>query len=191
MWIASRKRTSGALPQCVWDKMAPGDEDPPDFLATIPPRRRCMLSTPDSSCGAGSLGARASSAHHCIRCERRTGAEIGVLRHGRTALALRAAQAAFDQGHFARGYVLWPLIVPNFDARKFSDVPVDVWKTLYPLPYEASLRPRSRAQQFRSYDRRRPDSPGVYLSSRCRFACERYWLDAGAAENGQVVGEAA
>jgi len=32
------------------------------------------------------------------------------------------------------------LIVPSFDSRKFNEVPVNVWKALYPLPYEAALR---------------------------------------------------
>src|SRR6202043_963981 len=40
------------------------------------------------------------------------------------------------------------LIVPNFDSRKFSDIPVNVWKTLYPLPYEASLRREATRNDF-------------------------------------------
>jgi len=40
------------------------------------------------------------------------------------------------------------IIVPNFDARKISDVPVAVWKALYPLPYEAALRREAARNDF-------------------------------------------
>jgi soluble lytic murein transglycosylase len=40
------------------------------------------------------------------------------------------------------------LIVPNFDARKFSDVPLIIWRTLYPLPYEAALRREAAKNNF-------------------------------------------
>ena len=61
---------------------------------------------------------------------------------------LEAAQAAFDQGHFAAGMAYGRIIVPSFESRKISDVPMSVWKTLYPLPYESRAAPRSRAQRF-------------------------------------------
>jgi len=40
------------------------------------------------------------------------------------------------------------LIVPNFDARRFSDVPLIVWRTLYPLPYEPALRREAAKNGF-------------------------------------------
>jgi soluble lytic murein transglycosylase len=67
---------------------------------------------------------------------------------GSPRLLFEAAQAAFDQGHFAAGMAYGRLIVPNFDSRKFSDVPVNVWKTLYPLPYEAALRREAARNNF-------------------------------------------
>jgi peptidoglycan lytic transglycosylase len=59
-----------------------------------------------------------------------------------------AAQAAFDQGHFAVGMAYGRAMVPSFDARKFSDLPVDVWKVLYPLPYEAVIRREAAKNDF-------------------------------------------
>jgi soluble lytic murein transglycosylase len=53
---------------------------------------------------------------------------------------VEAAQAAFDQGHFATGMAYGRLAVPSFDSRKFADVPSSAWKVLFPLPYEAQLR---------------------------------------------------
>jgi soluble lytic murein transglycosylase len=61
---------------------------------------------------------------------------------------LEAAQAAFDQGHYGAGMAYGRLIVPSFDSRKFGDVPVSVWKALYPLPYEAALRREAAKNDF-------------------------------------------
>jgi soluble lytic murein transglycosylase len=61
---------------------------------------------------------------------------------------LEAAQAAFDQGHFAAGMAYGRIIVPSFESRKISDVPMAVWKTLYPLPYEAALRREAARNDF-------------------------------------------
>ena len=61
---------------------------------------------------------------------------------------LEAAQTAFDQGHFATGMAYGRLIVPNFDSRKIDEVPSIVWKTLYPLPYEAALRREAAKNSF-------------------------------------------
>ena len=39
-------------------------------------------------------------------------------------------------------------MVPNFDARKFGDLPIDVWKVLYPLPYESVIRREAAKNNF-------------------------------------------
>jgi soluble lytic murein transglycosylase len=59
-----------------------------------------------------------------------------------------AAQAAFDQGHFAAGMAYGRVIVPNFDARKIEDLPLAVWKVLYPLPYESVIRREAAKNDF-------------------------------------------
>jgi soluble lytic murein transglycosylase len=61
---------------------------------------------------------------------------------------IEAAQAAFDQGHFAAGMAYGRLAVPNFDARSFSEVPLNVWKVLFPLPYESTLRREAERNDF-------------------------------------------
>src|SRR5262249_8380973 len=38
--------------------------------------------------------------------------------------------------------------VPSFDARKIDDLPKNVWKALYPLPYEAALRREAARNGF-------------------------------------------
>jgi soluble lytic murein transglycosylase len=59
-----------------------------------------------------------------------------------------AAQAAFDQGHFAAGMAYGRVIVPNFDARKIDDLPIAVWRVLYPLPYESVIRREAAKNDF-------------------------------------------
>ena len=61
---------------------------------------------------------------------------------------LEAAQAAFDQGHFAAGMAYARIILPSFESRQLSDAPIAVWKTLYPLPYEAALRREAARNDF-------------------------------------------
>ncbi len=38
--------------------------------------------------------------------------------------------------------------VRDFDARTFSDVPLNAWKVLFPLPYEATLRREAERNDF-------------------------------------------
>jgi soluble lytic murein transglycosylase len=61
---------------------------------------------------------------------------------------VEAAQAAFDQGHFATGMAYGRLAVPNFDARKLNEVPANVWKVLFPFPYEATIRREAQRNDF-------------------------------------------
>ena len=61
---------------------------------------------------------------------------------------VEAAQAAFDQGHFAAGMNYGRLAVPSFEARKFNEVPVSVWKVLFPFPYESTLRREAERNDF-------------------------------------------
>jgi soluble lytic murein transglycosylase len=61
---------------------------------------------------------------------------------------VEAAQAAFDQGHFASGMNYGRMAVPNFDARQFNEVPANVWKVLFPFPYESVIRREAARNQF-------------------------------------------
>ncbi len=61
---------------------------------------------------------------------------------------VEAAQAAFDQGHFASGMNYGRMAVPSFDSRKYSEVPVSVWKVLFPFPYETVIRREAARNDF-------------------------------------------
>ena len=131
------------------DKMSPGDEDAPDFLAAIPPAPALRPFDEPIPAAAQDRWVRAQ-ALRIIAFDASAELELksAFYATGSPRLLFEAAQAAFDQGHFAAGMSYGRLIVPNFDSRKFSDVPVNVWKTLYPLPYEGSLRREAARNNF-------------------------------------------
>jgi soluble lytic murein transglycosylase len=131
------------------DKLGPGDEDAPDFLAAIPPPAMLRPVDEPIPAAANNRWVRAQ-ALRIIAFDASAEQELksAFFATGSPRLLFEAAQAAFDQGHFAAGMAYGRLIVPNFDSRKFSDVPVSVWKTLYPLPYEAALRREAARNDF-------------------------------------------
>jgi len=131
------------------DKLGPGDKDAPEFLASIPAPvalRSVDEPIPDA---AKDRWVRAQ-ALRIIAFDASAELELkaGFYATGSPRLLFEAAQCAFDQGHFAVGMSYGRLIVPSFDSRKISDVPQKVWKTLYPLPYEASLRREAQRNEF-------------------------------------------
>jgi len=131
------------------DKLGPGDEDPPDFLAAIPPPPALRPFDESIPAAANDRWVRAQ-ALRIIAFDASAEQELksAFFATGSPRLLFEAAQAAFDQGHFAAGMSYGRLIVPSFDSRKFSDIPVNVWKTLYPLPYEAALRREAARNDF-------------------------------------------
>ncbi len=131
------------------EKLGPGDPDAPDFLASIPPAPALHSIDEPVPDAAKDRWVRAQ-ALRIIAFDASAELELkaGFYATGSTRLLFEAAQCAFDQGHFATGMSYGRLIVPNFDSRKISDLPPSVWKTLYPLPYEASLRREAARNEF-------------------------------------------
>ena len=131
------------------EKLGPGDEDPPEFLAQIPPPPPLRPFDEPIAPAAMERWTRAQ-ALRSIAFDSAAELELksAYFAAGSPRLLFEAAQAAFDQGHFAAGMAYGRLMVPNFDARKFSDVPLVVWRTLYPLPYEPALRREAAKNGF-------------------------------------------
>jgi soluble lytic murein transglycosylase len=131
------------------DKLGPGEEDLPEFLAQIPPPPPLRPFDEPIAPAAMDRWTRAQ-ALRSIAFDGAAELELksAFFAAGSPHLLFEAAQAAFDQGHFAAGMAYGRLIVPNFDARRFSDVPLIVWRTLYPLPYEPALRREATKNGF-------------------------------------------
>ena len=54
-------------------------------------------------------------------------------------LLLAAAQAAVAAGQYAVGIVAARQLVPQLEARRFEEVPLDVWRIAYPMPYRDAV----------------------------------------------------
>jgi peptidoglycan lytic transglycosylase len=130
-------------------KIGPGEENPAEFLEKIPPAPALRPFDEPIPVAAQERWDRAQ-ALRSIAFDSSAEQELknAYFATPSPRFLLEAAQAAFDQGHFGAGMAYARAIVPNADARKFSDVPVDVWKALFPLPYEAALRREAAKNDF-------------------------------------------
>jgi len=55
-------------------------------------------------------------------------------------LLIAAAASAIDAGHYAAGMVAMRQAIPQLEARHVAEIPTDVWRTAFPLPYESTVR---------------------------------------------------
>ena len=130
-------------------KLGAGEENPPDFLEKIPPPPALRSFDEPIPVAAADRWARAQ-ALRAIAFDSSAEQELknAYFATSSPRFLLEAAQAAFDQGHYGAGMAYARIIVPNFDSRKISEVPVPAWKALYPLPYEAALRREAAKNDF-------------------------------------------
>jgi soluble lytic murein transglycosylase len=130
-------------------KLGPGEENPPESLQKIPPPSELRAFDEPIPVAAADRWARAQ-ALRAIAFDASAEQELknAYFATSSPRFLLEAAQAAFDQGHYGAGMAYGRLIVPSFDSRQFADVPVAVWKALYPLPYEAALRREAAKNDF-------------------------------------------
>jgi soluble lytic murein transglycosylase len=135
--------------QAHLDKLGPGEVDSPDFLLQLP---AALPLRPFDEAIAPTVEGHWNRAQALRTIAFDTSAELELkAAYAVTAsprFLVEAAQAAFDQGHFASGMNYGRLAVPSFDSRKLSEVPVSAWKALYPLPYETQLRREAERNNF-------------------------------------------
>ncbi len=130
-------------------KLGPGEEDAAEFLAQIPLPPALRAFDEPIPAAANERWNRAQ-ALRAIAFDASAELELkaGYFATSSPRFLLEATQAAFDQGHFGAGMAYGRLIVPSFDSRKFGDLPVSVWRALYPLPYESTLRREAAKNDF-------------------------------------------
>jgi soluble lytic murein transglycosylase len=63
-------------------------------------------------------------------------------------LLLAAAQAAVADGRYAVGIVTVRQLVPQLEARRIEDVPMDAWRVAYPLPNREPLESEARRSRL-------------------------------------------
>jgi soluble lytic murein transglycosylase len=130
-------------------KLGPGEENPAELLEKIPPPPSLRPFDEPIPAAAADRWARAQ-ALRAIAFDSSAEQELknAYFATSSPRFLLEAAQAAFDQGHYGAGMAYARIIVPNFDSRRISDLPVAAWKALYPLPYEAALRREAAKNDF-------------------------------------------
>jgi soluble lytic murein transglycosylase len=130
-------------------KLGPGEENAPEFLEKIPPPPSLRSFEEPIPVAAADRWERAQ-ALRAIAFDSSAEQELknAYFATSSPRFLLEAAQAAFDQGHYGAGMAYGRIIVPNFDSRKISEVPVAAWKALYPLPYEGALRREAAKNDF-------------------------------------------
>ena len=130
-------------------KLGPGEENPAEFLQKIPPAPPLRPFDEPIPTTVEDRWARAM-ALRMIAFDASAELELKAAYFATASprLMIEAAQAAFDQGHFAAGMAYARVAVPNFDARKIDDLPKPAWKALFPLPYEAALRREAAKNGF-------------------------------------------
>lgn len=130
-------------------KLGPGEENPAEILEKIPPPPALRPLDEAIPVAAADRWARAQ-ALRAIAFDSSAEQELknAYFASPSPRFLLEAAQAAFDQGHFGAGVAYARTIIPSVDSRKMSEVPVDAWKALFPLPYEAALRREAAKNNF-------------------------------------------
>jgi len=131
------------------DALGPGEEDSSDFLAQIPqasPLRPFDEPIPADVADRWNRARALRTIAFDASAELELKAAYASTNSPR--FLVEAAQAAFDQGHFAAGMNYGRLAVPNFEARKFNEVPENVWKVLFPFPYESTVRREAGRNDF-------------------------------------------
>ncbi len=130
-------------------QLGPGPGDPAEVLATIPPPPPLRPFDEPIPASVEDRWARAQ-ALRIIAFDASAELELknAYFATSSPRFLIEAAHAAFDQGHFAAGMAYGRVILPAFESRKLSDAPMSVWKILYPLPYEASLRREAARNNF-------------------------------------------
>jgi soluble lytic murein transglycosylase len=130
-------------------KLPPGDSDPADALAEVPaPAPLRPFDEPIAPLVADRWNRAQALRAIAFDASAELELKAAFAATASPRYIVEAAQAAFDQGHFATGMAYGRLAVPNFDARKLSDVPSNVWKVLFPFPYESVIRREAERNNF-------------------------------------------
>jgi soluble lytic murein transglycosylase len=120
--------------------LGPGDVEPLNSLSKIPPLAPARPVGPIPEAAA----ARQSRANALRTIAFDSSAELELraayAATGEPRLLLEAAQAAADAGHYGIAISTARQVIPSLESRRFDDVPREVWKAAYPLPYEKQLR---------------------------------------------------
>ncbi len=64
----------------------------------------------------------------------------GFAETGAARLMVNAAEAAIESGRYGAAIVMTRQAMPELEARRWEEVPLEVWRAAFPLPYSAAIR---------------------------------------------------
>jgi soluble lytic murein transglycosylase len=123
------------------DKLGPGPVQKSDVLDLIPPVSAIpKLDGPIPPAAAGRQARADALRSIAFDASAELELRAGYAATGEPRLLLEAAQSAVTAGHYGAAIVTVRQIFPQLESQPFSDVPRDVWRVAYALPYEDSIR---------------------------------------------------
>ncbi len=120
--------------------IGPQAADPVDFLSQIPPAAPLdsfNTPLPQTAHDAWLKAQALESIGFDTSAELELRAAYTVTRAPQ--LLLLAAQAAVAAGQYGVGIVAVRQLVPQLEARRFDEVPVEAWRVAYPMPYRDAV----------------------------------------------------
>ena len=145
-------KVAGRFPQTYWGSTARArlqglghaGDDPPDNVSILtlvrPPKPLPDLAAPLSPAAATrDTHARALAA---IGFDSSADLEwrAGFSETGSAALLVSLAQNALAEGRYGVSIVTIRQAIPQLEARRWEELPVDVWAAAFPMPYEDEIR---------------------------------------------------
>jgi len=121
--------------------LGPGPVQKSDVLDLIPPV--AAIPKLDGPIPMGATGRQArADALRSIGFDSTAELELraGYAETSEPRLLLEAAQAAADAGHYGAAIVTVRQLFPQLESQPFSEVPRDVWRVAYAMPFESSIR---------------------------------------------------
>ena len=145
-------KVAGRFPQTYWgstararlQELGPAGDDPPGdipILALVPaPKPLPDLSAPLSAEAA----TRDSRARVLAAIGFDASADLewraGYAQTGAAQLLVSLAQQALAEGRFGVSIVTIRQAIPQLEARRWEELPVEVWTAAFPMPYEEEIR---------------------------------------------------
>ncbi len=151
-------KDAGRFPQTYWGSQArarlqaigPGSSAPAEEIPVLalvtPPKPLPELSAPlPAAAAARDARARALAA---IGFDASADLEWrqGYAETGSAALLVSLAQAALADGRYALSIVTIRQAIPQLEARRWEELPVEVWAAAFPLPYASQIRSAAASQ---------------------------------------------
>ena len=136
-----RKTIFKRRPRRATGALGPGPIQKSDVLDLVPPV--AAIPKLDGAIPAAAVGRQArADALRSIAFDASAELELraGYAATGEPRLLLEAAQSAATAGHYGAAIVTVRQLFPQLESQPFTDVPRDVWRVAYALPFEASIR---------------------------------------------------